>query len=70
MRILFNARNDPWNRQCHCHGCQSKLEIVASDLTFVADQRDGNAYTFTCPVCQCVGWINSSLVPRGIVPGH
>lgn len=44
-------------------GCGSTLEIEFSDLTFVADSRDGNAYTFKCPVCGHETWLDAALVP-------
>ena len=68
MRILFNARNQPWSSEAMCMGCHSKLEVVADDLTFMADSRDGDAYKFTCPVCKRDAWIAASLVPKGLVP--
>lgn len=68
MKVIFNAREQSdWKYECDCMGCSSKLEITASDLSFVADSRDGNAYTFVCPVCKRQNWINAKLVPQGIV---
>jgi hypothetical protein len=52
-----------WNNEFDCQKCDSLIEVEKSDLTFVADQRDGNAYTFTCPVCKHVNWLDASLVP-------
>jgi len=69
VKVLFNAREQSsWKHEYDCVGCSSKLEITAGDLSFVADSRDGNAYTFDCPVCKRQNWIAASLVPRGIVP--
>jgi hypothetical protein len=68
MRVLFNARDQPWSREVDCANCSSKLEVVAADLSFVADQRDGDAYKLTCPVCEHENWLDASLVPKGLVP--
>jgi hypothetical protein len=68
MRVIRNARNQPWKHIRWCKECHSKLEIVASDLSFVADCRDGNAYKFECPVCKHENWLAATLVPRGLVP--
>lgn len=67
MRVIFNAKTAPWRKICNCDLCHSRLEVVASDLSFIPDSRDGNAYKFTCPVCQHEIWIAASLVPEGVV---
>lgn len=69
MKVLYNAlEKQDWKKQCKCMKCSSKLELVATDLTFVADSRDGNAYTFICPVCKHENWLAASHVPSELVP--
>lgn len=74
MKVIHNVhRREKWKRRVVCGapdpgsgftmGCGSTLEIEFSDLTFVADSRDGNAYTFKCPVCGHETWLDASLVP-------
>ena len=60
MKILFNAREREWKHECQCLHCTSRLEVEAKDLKFQSDQRDGDMYTFRCPVCGGTCWI-----PRG-----
>lgn len=62
MKILVNKAKSKWKKKTNCIECSSKLEIVADDLAFVADSRDGNAYTFKCPVCKKENWIDARLV--------
>jgi hypothetical protein len=66
MKILVNAKEEEkkWHGVFSCIRCGSKLEVERSDLTFAADSRDGNAYTFPCPVCANVVWISATLVPK------
>ena len=69
MKVLFNALDQNWTKECTCTKCSSKLQVDASDLTFVADSRDGNAYTFICPICKEVNWLNAKLVPKSVAAG-
>lgn len=70
VKVLFNAleARANWKRKVECRSCRSKLEIVPSDSTFVADPRDGDAYKATCAVCGHENWLAASLVPKGLVP--
>lgn len=62
MKIIRNNTMVDKTRRCECTNCGSVLEVGRSDLTFVADSRDGNAYTFDCPVCAHKNWIAASLI--------
>lgn len=38
-------------RTTDCTICHSELEFVPSEVKRVFDQRDGDFYQFSCPVC-------------------
>lgn len=49
MRILKQPdQPKPYLYGC---GCGAQLEVERSDCKRVLDQRDGDYYSFTCPVC-------------------
>jgi hypothetical protein len=66
MKIIVNAKEKQaaWHGVFSCMKCRSKLEVEHADLTPAFDSRDGNAYTFPCPVCANVVWISAKLVPK------
>jgi hypothetical protein len=51
-----------WTAQFVCNACKSLIEVEKNDLTFIADSRDGSAYTFECPTCHGTVWIDATLV--------
>jgi hypothetical protein len=42
----------------------SLLEMSVSEMKFVSDSRDGDAYTFVCPVFKKKNWVDAKLVNR------
>ena len=38
-------------RTTDCQKCHSELEFIPSQVKRVFDQRDGDLYSFACPVC-------------------
>ena len=52
----------PWKQSVTCQHCNSTLELEASDLTFVSDQRDGDAYTYVCPCCKEKNWLDKRVL--------
>lgn len=35
-----------------CNKCKTQIEFLPHEAKFRSDQRDGDYYTITCPVCQ------------------
>ena len=62
MKVISTP--DPnWHRRVTCNNCESILEVEIQDLTYVADQRDGDCARFACPTCARQGYIPISLIP-------
>jgi hypothetical protein len=64
MKVIQDASKVPWCHRSNCKSCGSTLEVEKDDLTFVPDSRDGDAFTFECPICWTKNWISASLVPK------
>jgi uncharacterized protein with PIN domain len=65
VKIIRNALTEgPQTKTTKCSGCRSELEVSAEDVTFVSDQRDGDAFKYQCPVCKTVTWLDASGCPK------
>lgn len=64
MKILNNLVNKNWSHRTTCRNCKSELEIERSDLKFVPDMRDGDAFVYNCPCCAQLNYIAASFVPE------
>jgi hypothetical protein len=62
MKVLREPPKNTWKRDLPCDGCGAILEVEHADLTLVADQREGDAYTFACPCCRKVNWLARGFV--------
>lgn len=62
MKVIARPNRD-WKRQADCHGCSTTVELELSDLTYVADQRDGDCAKWRCPDCHRDGYIAMSQIP-------
>lgn len=62
MKVIRKAPKR--TKRFKCDQCGSVLEVSGKDLKFEADDRDGGAYTFKCPVCKKVNWVDASLIPK------
>lgn len=69
MKAIRANDGKDWKYTCACVECEWVLEIEASDLRYVYDQRDGAAVVFQCSVCRRENWRNASIVPKA-VQGH
>jgi predicted RNA-binding Zn-ribbon protein involved in translation (DUF1610 family) len=61
--IVRRGSRAKWKRRCECDKCGSTLEVVFADLKLVVDVREGDAYTFQCPVCGRQTWLAAALAP-------
>ena len=62
MKILRLGKIFRKKTNIECVDCKTLVEVTADDLEFVSDQRDGNFYWFTCPVCSKRRAIAEALV--------
>lgn len=53
MTIKIIQRNEPkkQEKECTCSKCSSVLLVAKEDTTYVSDQRDGDFWSYVCPVC-------------------
>lgn len=65
MKVLKSA-DKTWTKKVTCGGCKAVLEIEASDLRKVIDNRDGNYAMCECPECRHLLTWAQSLIPRAV----
>lgn len=63
MKVIRSSGAGKKTKRIRCTGCRATFEVEGKDLTFRADARDGAAYTFACPECKKVNWLDDSFVP-------
>lgn len=65
MKILSTLDVSLWTCQSACF-CGTIVELTSKDLSFVADSREGNYYTWKCPTCDRENGITESLIPQAV----
>jgi C4-type Zn-finger protein len=74
VKIIFYGRtNEETKREIWCPECESIMETTIAEMGPVhPDQRDGDYYTVTCPVCRKNIYLSAEAVnnntlykPRG-----
>lgn len=64
MKIIKDARAEPWSRQTQCSDCRSVLEMEASDVRYIrGDQREPDIVYVSCPVCRARIYLDAGLLP-------
>ncbi len=67
MRVIKKAPGSKKvTKRFDCDQCEAVLEVSGRDLKFQDDAREGAAYTFKCPECEKVNWVDASLVPAAM----
>jgi len=61
MAIKIIQRNEPkkQEKECTCTKCRSVLLVYKEDTLHSCDQRDGDFWSYFCPVCRQVNYIDS-----------
>lgn len=65
MKVLSERK--PWSKRTKCQHCGTRVELNASDITFVSDWRDGDAITYRCPGCSETVWLSAANVPAHVL---
>ena len=53
MKIIRRGKKPEEKKaQGTCHRCNSLVEVEASECKRHSDQREGDYYSFDCPVCK------------------
>lgn len=52
MKIIHKG-TDPATKPvlAQCRRCNTQVEFMPNEATYVSDQRDGDFYSVDCPVC-------------------
>jgi hypothetical protein len=64
VKVIKDASKRAWSYKSDCTDCGSTLQVDKADLTLVADSRDGDAFTFVCPVCAHKNWVDARLIQK------
>lgn len=64
MKIIFYGRSEEnTTREIWCQECESVMEATIAELGPVQpDQRDGDYYAITCPVCKRKIYLDAEAV--------